>query len=94
MRAMAVRPDGADSLLVELKGVDAAYPLYGDFRLSAGTRPKGAQVAVAPELAERLSLRIGDPVRIGEGELRVSGLIADEPDRLGPGVQPRLHRSR
>jgi putative ABC transport system permease protein len=85
MRAMAVRPDGADSLLVELKGVDAAYPLYGDFRLSAGTRPQGAQVAVAPELAERLSLRIGDPVRIGEGTLRVSGLIADEPDRLGQG---------
>ena len=85
MRAMAVRPDGADSLLVELKGVDAAYPLYGKLRLSSGTRPRGAQVAIAPELADRLRLRIGDPLRIGEGELRVSGIVADEPDRLGQG---------
>ena len=36
MRAMATRPDGADSLLVELKGVDDAYPLYGKLTFASG----------------------------------------------------------
>ena len=85
MRAMAARLDGAESLLVELKGVDAAYPLYGALKLASGTRPQGAQVAIAPELAERLRVRMGDPIRIGESALRVSGIIADQPDRLGQG---------
>jgi putative ABC transport system permease protein len=88
MRAMASRPDGAESVLVELKGVDAAYPLFGDFRLQPGAlrpRPAGAEVAVGPELAERLSLRIGDAVRIGAANLRIIGFIAEEPDRVGQG---------
>src|SRR5690349_16036062 len=65
MRAMAARLDGAESVLVELKGVDEAWPLYGNFRLQPGalaSRPAGAQVAVGPELAERLGVRVGDPI--------------------------------
>src|SRR3546814_13457249 len=48
MRAMAARPDGADSVLVELKGVVGAYPLYGPCRLKPGAlapRPSGNRVA-------------------------------------------------
>ncbi|HEV2747432.1 MAG TPA: FtsX-like permease family protein [Allosphingosinicella sp.] len=88
MRAMAARLDGAESILVELKGVDRAWPLYGDFRLQPGAlapRPSGNQVAIGPELAERLSVRIGDSLRIGSARLRVIGLIAEEPDRVGQG---------
>jgi putative ABC transport system permease protein len=85
MRAMAARLDGEESVLVELKGVDQAWPLSGAFRASPGTRPRNGEVAVGPELAERLRLRIGDPVRIGGAELRISGLIAREPDRVGQG---------
>jgi putative ABC transport system permease protein len=88
MRAMAARLDGADSVLVELKGVDAAWPLYGDFRLRDGAlaaRPSGNQVAIGPELADRLSIRVGDSIRIGAASLRVIGLIAQEPDRAGQG---------
>ena len=88
MRAMAGRLDGADSLLVELKGVDEAYPLYGAFRLQPGAlapRPTGNQVAVGPELAERLRLEVGDSLRIGSATLRIIGLIAEEPDRVGQG---------
>ncbi len=88
MRAMAARLDGVESVLVELKGVDAAYPLFGDFRLQPGAlrpRPRGAEVAVGPELADRLDLRVGDPVRIGDASLRIIGLIAEEPDRVGQG---------
>ncbi len=88
MRAMAARLDGAESILVELKGVDRSYPLYGEFRLQPGAleaRPSGNQVAVGPELADRLSLRVGDSLRIGNASLRIIGLIAEEPDRVGQG---------
>ena len=36
MRAMAARPDGEESVLVELKGVDRAWPLFGTFRAQPG----------------------------------------------------------
>jgi putative ABC transport system permease protein len=88
MRAMASSIDGANSVLVELKGVDAPYPLYGAFSLQKGAlakRPSGTDVAVAPALAERLNLNVGDKLRIGEAQLRVIGIIATEPDRVGEG---------
>jgi putative ABC transport system permease protein len=85
MRAMAARLDGSESVLVELKGVDEAWPLFGTFRTDSGARPSGGQVAVGPELAERLGVRVGERVRIGSAELEVAGLIAEEPDRVGQG---------
>lgn len=88
MRAMAATADGADNLLVELKGVDAAWPLYGAFRLEAGAlrpRPQGLDVAIAPALAERFGVKPGATIGIGDARLRVIGIIAEEPDRLGEG---------
>jgi putative ABC transport system permease protein len=88
MRAMAARLDGAESVLVELKGVDQAYPLFGQFRLQTGAlsaRPSGNDVAIGPELADRLRVRLGDRIRIGNAELRIIGFIAEEPDRVGQG---------
>ncbi|MFN3944231.1 MAG: ABC transporter permease [Allosphingosinicella sp.] len=88
MRAMAARLDGNESVLVELKGVDDAYPLYGALRMEPGAlapRPSGTDVAVGPELADRLGLGIGDRLRIGAAELRIVGFIAEEPDRVGQG---------
>jgi putative ABC transport system permease protein len=88
MRAMAATLDGAQSVLAELKGVDAAYPLYGQFTLAKGAlaqRPTGTQVAIAPALAEKLSIKVGDSLRIGDATLRVIGIIAEEPDRVGEG---------
>lgn len=88
MRAMAARLDGAESVLVELKGVDSAYPLFGALRMQPGAiaaRPGAGQVAIGPELADRLAVKVGEPIRIGGVELQVSGLIAEEPDRVGQG---------
>jgi putative ABC transport system permease protein len=42
-------------------------------------------VAIGQELADRLSVRIGESIRIGNGEFRIIGFIADEPDRVGQG---------
>lgn len=91
MRAMAQASGqtggqaGGQAALVELRGVDDAWPLVGRFRLSAGRRPHAGEVAVAPVLAERLGVRVGDRVRIGMAALTVAGVIAEEPDRLGSG---------
>ena len=87
MRAMAEVP-GVPPLLVDLRGVDGAWPLVGTFHLAPGAlaaRPRGDEVALAPAAAERLGVRVGDRVRIGVANLRVIGLIAQEPDRLGAG---------
>jgi len=86
MRAMA--DAGRGPVLVDLRGVDDAWPLVGAFRLAPGAiadRPRGDQIAIAPALADRLGVRVGDELRLGMARLKVIGLIAAEPDRLGAG---------
>ncbi|MBB5715686.1 ABC transporter permease [Sphingomonas aerophila] len=85
-RAMA--DAGRGPVLVDLRAVDAKWPLVGQFRLTPGAlaaRPKGAQIAVAPALADRLGVRVGQRLRVGRADVQIIGLIADEPDRLGAG---------
>jgi putative ABC transport system permease protein len=88
MRAMAIGGKDDDSLLAELKAVDAVYPLYGALTLADGSRAKApprGQILIAPTLANRLSIGIGDTVRFGEGRFKVAGILGEEPDRLGEG---------
>lgn len=87
MRAMA-RAGGAQAL-VEVKAIDQAYPLYGQMRLSPAQNLSDALSqgetwgAVAEEsLANRLGLRVGDTLRVGEATLTLTGLIDHEPDRV------------
>ncbi|MXP65700.1 FtsX-like permease family protein [Roseomonas sp. M0104] len=81
MRAMAVAPSGQRTL-VELKAVDGAYPLYGRLELDpAGALPADG-VVLEPLVAERLGLKVGDTVRLGEGRFRLAGLIRSEPDKV------------
>ena len=88
MRAMASLPDASRAVLAELKGVDAAYPLYGQLRLQPGAlaaRPSGLTAAIAPGLADKLGLKIGSRVTVGEATFQVMGIVAEEPDRAGAG---------
>ncbi|HUF93725.1 MAG TPA: FtsX-like permease family protein [Candidatus Limnocylindria bacterium] len=94
--AMARDPARSESLLVELKVVDAAYPLYGEL----ATEPAGALASlgagggalVQRELLERLGLRVGGRIAVGDAVLTIAGVVAREPDRsaslisLGPRV--------
>ena len=87
-RAMVARGDGEEALLGELKAVDAAYPLFGALTLAPGAtmpRPGKGDVALAEALAERLRVKPGDSVRIGEAQFCVAGIIDKEPDRMGSG---------
>ncbi|MEZ5709417.1 MAG: FtsX-like permease family protein [Blastomonas sp.] len=93
MQAMAQRttppadPDATEAVLVELKGVDNAYPLYGTLALegAADVRPGADTVLVGPALVERLGVGIGDQLKFGNALFTIGGIIADEPDRLGEG---------
>ncbi|MDB5737655.1 MAG: hypothetical protein JWO65_1323 [Sphingomonas bacterium] len=86
LRAMAGRADGADAALVQLKAIDRAYPLYGTLGIVPGGQRIGpGRVLIAPVLADRLHVHIGQPLRIGDATLTIAGLIASEPDKVGDG---------
>ncbi|MGV3512448.1 MAG: ABC transporter permease [Novosphingobium sp.] len=89
LQAMARVPgDDTRTTPVELKAVDAKWPLYGRFTLEgdkAAGAPEGLTAWIAPGVADRLSVKIGDSLRVGEVDLRVGGIIGSEPDRLAEG---------
>ncbi|MDX3899034.1 MAG: FtsX-like permease family protein [Sphingobium sp.] len=93
MQAMAQRAGGArtggpPAVLTELKGVNSAYPLYGALTLQGGGRyaPLAPdRILIGDGLAERLQVKPGDRLRYGGATFTISGLIADEPDRIGEG---------
>lgn len=93
MRAMARRdgPDVADAppaVLTELKGVDTAYPLYGELALQNGIyrAPLGMdQILIGQALADRLRVGRGDRLVYGTATFAIKDIITDEPDRLGEG---------
>ncbi len=85
LRAMAI---GEDSLLAELKAIDGVYPHYGALKLqgdAVAKAPAKGEVYIGPTLSERLDIAQGGTVRFGEATFRVTGIIAEEPDRLGEG---------
>ena len=99
MRAMARTTDGR-SLLVEVKAVDSAYPLYG--RVTATperaltdlmTKSGEAFGAFAdPVLLARLGLAPGARITVGDASFILHAALDGEPDRLagGIGFGPRL----
>lgn len=103
MRAMARPARGDGRGLVELKGVDDRYPLYGDLVL----RPAAAEplarrngrwgAAADPNLLSRLGIGLGDIVRVGDAEFEIRATIVKEPDRVATilSLGPRLlvHRN-
>ena len=85
MRVMARTLDGKEQILAELKSVDDTYPLVGEMKLKGDAKldealAKGA--VVEPILMERLALSIGDEFQLGSASIKISGVIAKEPDGL------------
>lgn len=93
MRAMA-RTGDARQTLVELKGVDGQYPLYGELTLDSGADPQAVFAGgdgSTPALVERSflttsGLSLGDPFTLGRLNAVVAGVIEREPDRLSGGI--------
>ena len=89
-----------DRALVELKGVDGAYPLYGDVVLDGPADLEQALAPVngrhgivtSPVVAERLRLVPGDQVALGTGMFEYRGTLVQEPDAASGGfaMGPRV----
>src|SRR5690606_27916886 len=70
LRSMMRRLDGNDQALVEVKAVDRAYPLVGELRLQGSATVEdalfeGPGAIVDPILLERLGVKIGDRMQLG-----------------------------
>jgi len=113
--AMAARTDGGKpggqpTQLVELKAVEALYPLYGALRIEP-VRPlsellfppsghclsqpcHGAVVQEAVLI--RMGLAVGDRITIGQAMFLITGVVRTEPDRMANAfsVGPRVLISR
>ena len=93
----AADPTRMAARMVELRAVEAGFPLYGAVKLSAGqaydySLLQGFGVLVRPELQAQLGLRVGDRLLIGKQSFTIRGVIEAEPGRrlgafsLGPRV--------
>ncbi|MBX9925310.1 MAG: FtsX-like permease family protein, partial [Hyphomicrobiaceae bacterium] len=88
LRSMARRLDGTDQTLAELKAVDQLYPLAGAVKLDVAAELSsviGETMAAAVEgpLLDRLSLKVGDKLTVGDSEIIIRARLLAEPDALG-----------
>ncbi|MBM86307.1 MAG: glycosyl transferase family 1 [Rhodospirillaceae bacterium] len=89
MRTMTRPTVGGRRTLVEMKAVDAAYPLFGSIRLSPSIDISTALspidgvhgVVIDPALLGRLQLDVGDRLSIGSEAFEIRAVIEKEPDR-------------
>src|SRR5206468_255588 len=93
-----VRADGRPvARMVELRAVQAGFPLYGSVDLQGGqtfshSLVENHGVLVRPELLTTLGVAVGDEINIGQSTFTIRGVIAKEPGRgvggfsLGPRV--------
>ena len=86
----AAEAQGGASKLVAVKAVSDAYPLRGRLQLKDGPGGRTLDAAGAPErgsvwvdaaLLDALRLKMGDALLLGDASLKITRLIAVEPDR-------------
>lgn len=85
-----LRPESSANeraILVELKGIDSGFPFYGEFKLTKGKFSynllAGNGALVAGTILERLNLKVGDRVMIGDQAFDIRGVIDREPGSAG-----------
>jgi len=97
---LAADTPGAERALIQLKGVDAAYPLVGTARLADGGSLGGSLalrdgvygLVAEKVLADRLGLARGDRVRLAGSVFEFRGVLESEPDAASGGfaMGPRV----
>ncbi len=87
-RMQAMASAGENVAPIELKAVDARWPLVGRLALTDGRKvgaPPEGTVWLAEGAAERLGISVGQHFDLGGVPMIAGGIIADEPDRLSEG---------
>jgi len=89
-------------LLVSAKAVDENWPLLGEVELtdarfsdqhrSLRQGPPAGEVWVADQLLDRLNLKVGEQLQLGQASLTISAMIRREPDQGAAfyGLSPRV----
>ena len=84
LMARPADPQNESLKFIELKGVEASFPLVGDFRLSDGSpfdykllTNEGCVVGRA--LLDDMKVKLGDKLRIGEGIFEIRASFDEEP---------------
>ncbi|HEY1876930.1 MAG TPA: FtsX-like permease family protein, partial [Rhizomicrobium sp.] len=94
MRAMAYARDNRARQLVELKAVDDRWPLFGtptftpaqDLRDVIACEDDGICGAAAEQsLLDRLHVKRGDLIKVGNATFRIMAVLDKEPDRISTG---------
>lgn len=82
--------------MVSVKAVDpSVYPYYGSL-VTKPRQPLGrllqndSSAVVTPELLTRLKAGMGDVIRLGGKDFRITGVLVSEPDRLASGFGPGM----
>ena len=95
--SMASVPSAPVPLLVSLKAVDPAeYPYYGTAELEPAMplqqALQGNSAIVADEFLIRLNSHVGETLRLGDKNFRITAVLKQEPDRIssGMGIGPRV----
>jgi putative ABC transport system permease protein len=95
--SMVSVPTDPVPLLVSLKAVDPVeYPFYGTAELDPAMPLRqalqGDSAIVADEFLIRLNAHVGDTLRLGGRDFRISAVLKQEPDRItaGMGLGPRV----
>src|SRR6056297_3049894 len=96
-RSLATADGGDDRRrgLTQVKGVDAAYPLYGEVRLEPAMSLSEALAGKAglpgavmdPVLIGVLDIEVGDTIRLGTQDFVLSAALLREPDSAGGGFE-------
>ncbi len=81
MRSMLIAPSG-ERMLVEVKAVDAAWPMVGQAELAPAVALGAGTVAVEPLVGDRLGVKVGDRLRLGSAEFVLAAIVEGEPDRV------------
>ena len=81
-------PGKQGAIMIELKGVEGGYPLYGKMELEQGVPFHEALIAhqgaiVGRPALERLNLKIGDAVKIGTSVFYIRAILSHEPGPIG-----------
>ncbi len=94
--ARPVDPNNETLSFVELKGIVEGFPLVGNFQTADGKTfdfklLEAGGAVVSPLLLEDLNIKVGDKIKIAEGEFEVRATFTEEPGgasgfRLGPRV--------
>lgn len=97
--SMILAPSSDQVRLLQVRGIDAGYPYYGDVSTDPpgvwGAHLEPGRVLVDPAVLVQLGVEVGDSLVVGREQLEIAGTVNDLPTDLAyqTAIGPRIHLS-